>query len=203
MISPSAEQIAEKVNALGAALANAYRGSAETGSFLRGRSTEWVPSVFLTLRQLRDLLASQARALGEAQRERDELQTARNDLWTHWNTRDLACREAEARAEQAEAERARLREIAKHAGALVAAWKVKDDIISAETFYAVMGKLRAAIEASTLATPVRPSEEPRRSCCAPAPDRSGRSCDKPAGHDGEHWTYGGNTLTWSSEDPQG
>ena len=35
-------------------------------------------------------------------------------------------------------------------------------------------------------------------CCgSPAPDRSGRSCDKPLGHDGEHWTYGGNTATWT------
>lgn len=35
-----------------------------------------------------------------------------------------------------------------------------------------------------------------QACCDPAPDRSGRSCDKPRGHDGEHWTYGGDTLTW-------
>jgi len=38
-----------------------------------------------------------------------------------------------------------------------------------------------------------------RACGAPAPDRSGRSCDKPAGHEGDHWTYGGNTLTWQRE----
>ena len=38
-----------------------------------------------------------------------------------------------------------------------------------------------------------------RSCCQPAPDRSGRSCDKPSGHDGPHWTYGGNTMTWPKE----
>jgi hypothetical protein len=39
---------------------------------------------------------------------------------------------------------------------------------------------------------------PARSCCEPAPDRSGRSCDKPQGHDGDHWTYGGTTLTWAA-----
>ena len=33
-------------------------------------------------------------------------------------------------------------------------------------------------------------------CGTPAPDRSGRLCDKPHGHPGDHWTYGGNTLTW-------
>jgi hypothetical protein len=43
----------------------------------------------------------------------------------------------------------------------------------------------------------RPDE---RSCCQPAPDRSGRQCNKPLGHDGDHWTYGGHTLTWS--DPE-
>lgn len=37
-----------------------------------------------------------------------------------------------------------------------------------------------------------------KSCNAPAPDRSGRRCDKPLGHDGGHWTYGGATLTWES-----
>jgi hypothetical protein len=39
-------------------------------------------------------------------------------------------------------------------------------------------------------------KEPTKACCAPAPDRSGRTCDKPAGHSGEHWTYGGATLRW-------
>ena len=33
-------------------------------------------------------------------------------------------------------------------------------------------------------------------CECYAPDRSGRTCDKPRGHDGAHWTYGGATLTW-------
>jgi hypothetical protein len=53
---------------------------------------------------------------------------------------------------------------------------------------------RVAVEA---ALPL-PADHPdaRRSCCEPAPDRSGRTCDKPKGHDGDHWTYGGNTLTW-------
>lgn len=39
---------------------------------------------------------------------------------------------------------------------------------------------------------------PKRSCMAPAPDRSTRTCDRPEGHDGPHWTYGMNTLTWES-----
>lgn len=38
--------------------------------------------------------------------------------------------------------------------------------------------------------------EMRTVCGEHAPDRSGRTCDKPKGHDGEHWTYGGTTLTW-------
>ena len=29
-----------------------------------------------------------------------------------------------------------------------------------------------------------------------APDMSTRSCDKPKGHEGNHWTYGGRTLEW-------
>ena len=36
-----------------------------------------------------------------------------------------------------------------------------------------------------------------RVCGVPAPDRSGRACDKPKGHDGDHWTYGGDTKTWA------
>lgn len=36
-------------------------------------------------------------------------------------------------------------------------------------------------------------------CCAPAPDRSGRECNKPLGHDGDHWTYGGNEKTWPQD----
>lgn len=35
-----------------------------------------------------------------------------------------------------------------------------------------------------------------RACCEPTPDRSGRTCDRPKGHDGQHWTYGGSALTW-------
>jgi hypothetical protein len=36
-------------------------------------------------------------------------------------------------------------------------------------------------------------------CGVGAPDRSGRTCDKPAGHAGEHWTFGGDEAKW----PQG
>jgi hypothetical protein len=36
-----------------------------------------------------------------------------------------------------------------------------------------------------------------RACMEPAPDRSGRRCDKPKGHDGHHWTYGWVTFTWA------
>src|SRR5262245_18800748 len=43
---------------------------------------------------------------------------------------------------------------------------------------------------------IPPSDPVTRCCMAPAPDRSGRTCDKPMGHDGEHWTYGGDTLMW-------
>ena len=38
-------------------------------------------------------------------------------------------------------------------------------------------------------------------CNASAPDRSGRRCDLGAGHDGVHWTYGGETLTWPTTPP--
>jgi hypothetical protein len=37
----------------------------------------------------------------------------------------------------------------------------------------------------------------KKVCMAAAPDRSGRTCDKPKGHDGDHWTYGGDCLAWS------
>jgi len=43
--------------------------------------------------------------------------------------------------------------------------------------------------------------EHKRVCGQPAPDRSGRYCDKPSGHTGEHWTYGGNELLWSQGEP--
>jgi hypothetical protein len=38
-------------------------------------------------------------------------------------------------------------------------------------------------------------------CGAPAPDRSGRTCDRPAGHADYlgHWTYGGNELRWGHD----
>jgi hypothetical protein len=52
------------------------------------------------------------------------------------------------------------------------------------------------------APPASSPPEPKRSCMQPAPDRSGRTCDKPRGHDGEHWTYGGHTLTWASSPPE-
>lgn len=39
----------------------------------------------------------------------------------------------------------------------------------------------------------------KRCCNEPAPDRSGRTCDYQEGHEGPHWTYGGNTLTWANE----
>lgn len=38
-------------------------------------------------------------------------------------------------------------------------------------------------------------------CCGKrAPDGSGRTCDKPEGHNGDHWTYGGHTLTWPRQE---
>lgn len=42
-----------------------------------------------------------------------------------------------------------------------------------------------------------------QACYANAPDRSGRMCDKPKGHDGPHWTYGGGTLEWPSSPVEG
>jgi hypothetical protein len=41
-----------------------------------------------------------------------------------------------------------------------------------------------------------PDDTPRLACNAPAPDRSGRHCDKPKAHADDHWTYGGHGLTW-------
>ncbi len=37
-------------------------------------------------------------------------------------------------------------------------------------------------------------------CRSPAPDGSARTCDKSKGHAGQHWTFGGNTLTWRRDD---
>lgn len=34
-------------------------------------------------------------------------------------------------------------------------------------------------------------------CSIPCPNGSGRTCDKPNGHPGEHWTYGSDTKTWT------
>ena len=43
--------------------------------------------------------------------------------------------------------------------------------------------------------PAAPAALPQ-TCREPAPDCSGRNCDKPKGHSGEHWTFGGSGLTW-------
>lgn len=54
----------------------------------------------------------------------------------------------------------------------------------------------------TLASLLTPSSlEQGEACNAPTPDRSGRRCNKPRGHDGLHWTYGGNTMSWSAASP--
>jgi hypothetical protein len=49
---------------------------------------------------------------------------------------------------------------------------------------------------------LRPAAPEGNVCGELAPDRSGRSCDKPKGHDGVHWTYGGNTKTWGAAAPE-
>jgi hypothetical protein len=38
-------------------------------------------------------------------------------------------------------------------------------------------------------------------CMMPAPDNTGRRCDKPAGHDGPHWTYGMDGKEWPAAQP--
>lgn len=43
---------------------------------------------------------------------------------------------------------------------------------------------------------------PGRGCAEPAPDGSGRRCDKPKGHAGDHWTYGGRELTWAANETE-
>lgn len=35
-------------------------------------------------------------------------------------------------------------------------------------------------------------------CGATAPDRSGRTCDKPTGHVGDHWSYDLETVAWAA-----
>jgi hypothetical protein len=45
-----------------------------------------------------------------------------------------------------------------------------------------------------------PASAPPQACCTPSPD-GWRTCDKPKGHDGDHWTYGGATLTWPASAP--
>jgi hypothetical protein len=58
--------------------------------------------------------------------------------------------------------------------------------------------LLEAVEAALAASPV----EPLPKCCgAPAPDGSVRTCDKPAGHEGGHWSYGGNSIAWAEAAP--
>ena len=44
-------------------------------------------------------------------------------------------------------------------------------------------------------------KEPVMACMVPTPDRTGRTCDRPRGHDGDHWTYGMATLSWSPKEP--
>ena len=57
MTLPLADQIRQKVESLRKAITYAYTGSAEHGSFLRNGGSEYVPSVFMTLDELDDLLA--------------------------------------------------------------------------------------------------------------------------------------------------
>jgi DnaJ-class molecular chaperone len=52
------------------------------------------------------------------------------------------------------------------------------------------GTGKVPVEDGSLAVPLP------KCCGVSAPDRSGRTCDKPRGHDGDHWTYGMETLTW-------
>lgn len=57
--------------------------------------------------------------------------------------------------------------------------------------------LRHSLAFVKAALPVREApQEAQQACCAPTPDRTGRTCDKPKGHSGPHWTYGGGTMTW-------
>jgi hypothetical protein len=78
--------------------------------------------------------------------------------------------------------------------ALVVEWR-KRYIDGAPFAYAICADaLETEINAVLSAPVVSPPQG--RSCCEPAPDRSGRTCDKPKSHDGDHWTYGGKTLTW-------
>jgi len=67
-------------------------------------------------------------------------------------------------------------------------------------------RLRRMAAASLILQPFLDHERDqgqRQACMEPSPDRSGRTCDKPKGHDGPHWTYGGNTLTWPQLGEQG
>jgi hypothetical protein len=60
-----------------------------------------------------------------------------------------------------------------------------------------MIQLSNATRAALLALPA----DSVLACRAPAPDRSGRLCDKPSGHTGDHWTYGGDEKTWPADLP--
>lgn len=48
-----------------------------------------------------------------------------------------------------------------------------------------------------------PREAETGCCREPAPDRTGRLCDMRKGHDGDHWTYGMDTLTWPAQPTDG
>lgn len=60
--------------------------------------------------------------------------------------------------------------------------------------------VRESTSTPLAAAPVSCAPADRRCCCAPAPDRSGRRCDKPRGHAGDHWTFAGHATTWRATD---
>jgi methyl-accepting chemotaxis protein len=102
-------EIRQRVDSIERALVYAYKGSAEHGSFLRHGSGEYVPSVFMTLNQLRDsvtaalgLIEQQQAALSKVQTVAEEMSESLNpEEWlssTQWHAAMDAVDEALAGA---------------------------------------------------------------------------------------------------------
>jgi len=90
-------RISELLTLLEKALNYAYSGSAEYGSFLRPHRAEFrgefVPSVFMTFDELRDLLQAQAERLAELEKQVQELQNDQSRVEpgaTPWRTGSTA-----------------------------------------------------------------------------------------------------------------
>lgn len=96
---------------------------------------------------------------------------------------------------------AALREMEERRDELIAACVTLKRLLETERKLAGLTPDGERIEQPLPLPPSSVSAQVVKCCNAPAPDRSWRVCDKPEGHDGDHWTYGGNELTWAEASP--